>query len=453
MQTWEKLVAPGLTYRMEVDLSLPRVIHAIRYSPGALSTISRPELAQSVVFIENDETKGRATLSSTIAATGAIGGINADFFPWNGDPLGIMVRGGELVSKPFTGRSVFAWGAGYFETAVVGYEGKLVLASGEALPIHGINEECGDNMLVANTTTAGIALSRTPAVHAILDVSDVVLRPEGSWKGKVRIFEPDKTSRKIEKNEIVLTATGNMVPKLMKAARDSEVTISIKMPGIDWKKATHAVGGGPAVVSAGKVVRSFTGEGFTADFTDKRHPRTAIGATKEGDVWLVVVDGRQANSRGATLGELGQIMFNLGCRSAINLDGGGSSTLNLMGLTLNRPSDGVERAISNSILLFSTAPAAPPSSDPPMQMVITGQPRVSMGKPQTYHILTEAGEVIPDGEVLWSASGNAWVDQSGLVRGLKAGPATLSAYTRGRIIKIDIAIVDAAPATVPPGKK
>lgn len=453
VQAWEKLVAPGLTYRMEVDMSLPRVIHAVRYSPSALTFTSRPELAQPTVFVESDENRGRAPLTSTIQRTGAVAAINADFFPWNGDPLGVMVRSGELISKPFVSRSVFAWGPGYMSTEKLGFDAKATLANKEVLTIHGINEECGDNMLVLNSPIAGLAVSRQPGVFAILDVESAILKPDGTVTGKVRIFEPDKTSRPVAEKELVLVATGTMIPKLMKAARDSTISISIKMPGIDWAKATHAVGGGPALVRGGIPVTNFATEGFKPDFTDRRHPRTAIGATKEGDIWLVVVDGRQAMSRGATLGEMGKIMAGLGCKIAINLDGGGSSTLSLYGITVNRPSEGVERAISNSVQLFAVDGVIPPASAG-AQGAIVGLPRLTVGKPESYTVMLENGETVPDGEIIWSATGNAWVDQSGLVRGLKAGPAKVTAFVRGILISAMIQVEDAKPAqTSPPASK
>lgn len=63
-----------------------------------------------------------------------------------------------------------------------------------------------------------------------------------------------------------------------------------------------------------------------------RHPRTAIGAGKEGKIlWLVVVDGRQPGySEGMTLGEIARVMRKLGCWVATNLDGGGSSVMGLV---------------------------------------------------------------------------------------------------------------------------
>ena len=59
-----------------------------------------------------------------------------------------------------------------------------------------------------------------------------------------------------------------------------------------------------------------------------RHPRTAFGLSADRSrAWMVVVDGRQAVSAGATLGELAEILRGLGAADAVNLDGGGSSTM------------------------------------------------------------------------------------------------------------------------------
>ncbi len=65
----------------------------------------------------------------------------------------------------------------------------------------------------------------------------------------------------------------------------------------------------------------------SSSFNANRHPRTAVGTTANGRVIMLVVDGRNPNAAGMTLFELTKIMHWLGCQSAINFDGGGSSTL------------------------------------------------------------------------------------------------------------------------------
>ncbi len=70
-------------------------------------------------------------------------------------------------------------------------------------------------------------------------------------------------------------------------------------------------------------------------FNDNRHPRTAIGITKKGKLILLVVDGRNAQAQGMSLYELASLLKWIGAKDAMNLDGGGSSTLYIKGATPN----------------------------------------------------------------------------------------------------------------------
>jgi hypothetical protein len=114
----------------------------------------------------------------------------------------------------------------------------------------------------------------------------------------------------------------------------------------DWM--TDIVSGFPLLVDGGQVIQE-------ACFSHmcERHPRTAIGFDATGrTAILVVVDGRWTGvSRGMTRLELAALMVDLGAVKALNMDGGGSSTLYIAGLggVVNRPSDGSERAVSNHL--------------------------------------------------------------------------------------------------------
>ncbi len=102
----------------------------------------------------------------------------------------------------------------------------------------------------------------------------------------------------------------------------------------------EALGGGPSLVSNGKVQVTADEEVFFGTSIPKIHPRTACGYTADGKLILLVVDGRQEASRGVDLQELALIMQQLGCVEALNLDGGGSSTLVAGGQLINRPVGG-----------------------------------------------------------------------------------------------------------------
>jgi hypothetical protein len=87
-------------------------------------------------------------------------------------------------------------------------------------------------------------------------------------------------------------------------------------------------------------------------FIEMRHPRTVIGTDAHGFIWFVVVDGRRPDfSVGMTLPELARLCERLGLRNALNLDGGGSTTLVVKGAVVNRPTDPAgPRAVSDAIV-------------------------------------------------------------------------------------------------------
>ena len=100
-------------------------------------------------------------------------------------------------------------------------------------------------------------------------------------------------------------------------------------------------------------------------FNTTRNPRTAVGRRADGTILLVVVDGRNAMAAGLTMFELRQVMAALGCRDAVNLDGGGSTTMVVRGQVVNHPSDNREfdaegeRVVANAIVV--SIPARPPA--------------------------------------------------------------------------------------------
>ncbi|NLA06497.1 MAG: phosphodiester glycosidase family protein, partial [Firmicutes bacterium] len=102
---------------------------------------------------------------------------------------------------------------------------------------------------------------------------------------------------------------------------------------------------------------------FKPDVAGGRAPRTGVGVTYDGNLLLAAVTGRQAyHSIGVTLEELANIMLELGAKDAMNLDGGGSSTMVVRDFVMNTPSDGRERKVADAILVFSDVSGAAPMS-------------------------------------------------------------------------------------------
>lgn len=125
----------------------------------------------------------------------------------------------------------------------------------------------------------------------------------------------------------------------------------------EWKQLESAIGGGPRLIQEGKVFIPFEDEVFfNSGFPwEENYARTAIGWRDDNRLILFVVDGARANhSVGLTLTQLAEVLLELGCAEAMNLDGGGSSAFVVNGVLLNRPSDGRERATTSSFAVVRT---------------------------------------------------------------------------------------------------
>jgi len=438
-EVWEKPIAPGLVYRMEVDLRAPRVIHALRLSPKSPSLRWNAELAGGTIN-EDGTVKGRLTPAAMASQTSAIAAVNGDFFSFShGAPIGMMVRKGELVVTPAKPRAVFAWGAG--ETAIgMGNSLATLVPEGSApIPLDGLNQPVGKGGIAVFTRTAGTVQMPEGNLVAVFKVPDTVWAPSTVVQGTLESLVTDAKDMTVPEGRVLVVAAGNDVARLATLKVDQRVTFRLQTGGFDWEKFDNVIGGGPFLLRDNKLAVDATAQGFNDAFSTRRHPRTAIGKTKAGDVWIVAIDGRQAMSVGATLQETAEIMQRLGCTDAVNLDGGGSTALNVLGLTVNRPSDGPERPVSNGILIFGSPR---PIGVGKLKLVLA--PSVATDGTVTARV-EQDGKPVPGVEILWTARGDAWIDQGGLVRPVKAGKATVMARVYGQTLEAEIEVAGPAP--------
>ncbi|NOZ03973.1 MAG: phosphodiester glycosidase family protein [FCB group bacterium] len=127
---------------------------------------------------------------------------------------------------------------------------------------------------------------------------------------------------------------------------------------LDFSRAKHwpvkdALHAGPVLLTAGEINVTTDEEVFFGSSIPDVHPRTAAGYTADGQLILLVVDGRQTASRGVYLEELAVMMRDLGCVEAINLDGGGSSALVVNGTLLNRPAGSTtQREVMTALAIY-----------------------------------------------------------------------------------------------------
>lgn len=116
---------------------------------------------------------------------------------------------------------------------------------------------------------------------------------------------------------------------------------------------TELVAGFPSLLEGGAMVGDLEAEARPG-FSAQRHPRTGVGWDPERErLWIVVADGRrEGTAEGMTLEELAHLFRTLGAREALNLDGGGSSTMVVGGRVVSRPSDlGGARSVVNALVV------------------------------------------------------------------------------------------------------
>lgn len=139
------------------------------------------------------------------------------------------------------------------------------------------------------------------------------------------------------------------------AYRDNHasVTSTVAARFEPWKVRT-ALSGGPVLVQNNRVNITNDEElRFPGKAINDKHPRTAMGYTRDGRLIVFVCEGRSPQAAGLSLRQMAKVLVDLGCEEALNLDGGGSSCLLLNGKEVNTPSSkGEQRAIPSVFMVF-----------------------------------------------------------------------------------------------------
>jgi exopolysaccharide biosynthesis protein len=141
---------------------------------------------------------------------------------------------------------------------------------------------------------------------------------------------------------------------------DTVKVLLTTLPRIPGSRApAMIIGGWPRILRDGENVapEAATMEGTLSRNAESRHPRTAIGFSRDSStLFVLTVDGRSENSGGMTLVELAGVMRELGAWQAMNFDGGGSTTMVVKGKVVNHPSDKEgERAVGNALLVVKSS--------------------------------------------------------------------------------------------------
>jgi len=291
----------------------------------------------------------------------AIAGVNGDFFYYPGQrqagaPTGAAFIGEELVRTPFGRSCLVVPAAGPPDIRIYGADAQATLPNGSVVRLAGVNQTRGAGQAVLYTPRWG-GSTRTDGtgVEVYLAPVEFPLRAGVTHEARVRAVQLNVGDGGIQAGAWVLSASGGPATALKALAPGDTVRIRVAFDPL-VAPGDQLLGGGPRLVRNGQVSIEREAGSLGDAFARGRHPRSAVGYGR-GRLYLLVVDGRQPGySAGMSLEELAKAMLDLGCSDAINLDGGGSSTLWVRGNVVNRPSDGRERPVANGLLLFSTAP-------------------------------------------------------------------------------------------------
>jgi hypothetical protein len=348
-----RAVAPGVSLFHSTDASV---------IGGALSVwVLRVDSAHADLrgALSNDEVIGTETVGGTAARHRAVAAVNAGFFRPNGDPAGLYTLRGRLISetnRPRGAVGILRHGDGL----------RLVFDRVTASASLTINAPRRPSTRVAlngidTSTRRGALLLFTPAYGARTNapVGDTEWILEGAplrVKGQPR----RGGTTVIPRAGFVLTYGGSKPPPaLARLAPDTPVRIETRYnaaesSAAEWHAASDIVGGAGLLARDGRYIKDWSVERLNKGFVESRHPRTMIGTTADGIIWLVVVDGRQPQlSSGMTLVELRELARHLRLTNALNLDGGGSTTMWVTGAVVNSPSDLTgPRKVSDALLVF-----------------------------------------------------------------------------------------------------
>lgn len=291
-----------------------------------------------------------------------VGGTNADFFSLQtGVPMSNAIMDGKILTKDASGQDAI----GIMEdgTAFISYfsiASVLKREDGSEVNIYNINKYRQPYAIYLMTSDfSDTTRNFTRGYDVVLGSVEGEMKIGTSLSAVVESVAENTGAISIPKGKIILTVDANAPAEFLDPIAGlkvgEKVSISFGVIGDErWKSVKVGMGSiGGRLLTNGEI-----NSGLAAGAA----PRTAIGITENGGIVLYTIDGRQNGySYGVQLKTLAARMKELGCTDAINLDGGGSTTLYAQfpgdenAEIRNKPSDGRERAVSTFFYFVNKA--------------------------------------------------------------------------------------------------
>lgn len=352
-------MSPGVRYKKIVDASVPWEAFVLEIDlSDPLVRLQTPKAGNLLTAVQTPSQMIAANTSNDYH--NVVGGINGDFFNVDGSTRNIAVADGEFVWSVSPLRSIFGIRSLNLPfISQISHDHTVVAANSATLAIAKINRpRSTDNLVLYNRFYGGATGTDTTG-------TEIKLAPKNGWRanGVVECTVLAKTgpgsgNMTFSAGQAVLSGHGTASTYLSNNFAVGD-TISLILDGsaAAVEDVAQIVGGWPRIVNNG-VNYAATGviEESGPSLANERHPRSGIGYTQDNQtLYFAVVDGRRTGSAGMTLTELADFLLYLGVYQGMNLDGGGSSALIANGVTKNVPSDGSERPVGNSVLVYLDA--------------------------------------------------------------------------------------------------
>jgi exopolysaccharide biosynthesis protein len=312
-----------------------------------------------------DAAIGLEKTSSIAARHGAIAAINAGFFRidrsiFEGDNVSALMIDGKLLSESVNNR-IALFIANKPQQTDVSFAhlniNNLFRLGKKDFHFSGINRERKENELIEfNSYFHRTTLTDNKGL-------EIIVRNE-----KISEINDGKGNSVIPQNGYVISASGKLREQILPLAKIGAKVKLSTAPQIGIKNsfsnaesgrttaafatAEDIVSGVPQLIKNGKIEITWEQEKQSKAFVETKHPRTAVAKLKDGKFLMVTVDGRSEESAGMSLPDLAAFLLEIGATDAMNLDGGGSTTMFVGGKVVNKPSDKEgERRVSDAILV------------------------------------------------------------------------------------------------------
>jgi phosphodiester glycosidase len=304
------------------------------------------------------------TTSSMARRTGAVAGINGDYFDVNasGAPLGIVVRNGALERTPSARIALTVMRTRNIVFAPYRFAGSATFG-GVVVPLTAVNEWPPQNGASLLTPAFGTIPTTNVSNVMLLDVQQATTVRAGPRPYYVTAVTTAPPYPLMTGMRLAYGPAAQAIGPVPNVGDAVFIAISTDPPLQD---AVAAIGGGPELLHRGAPVDDPASPNYAE--RDRRIPASAAARFPDGTLALVVVDGRHpATSIGVNRAELIALLQGLGATDAMLFDSGGSATLAARVLgdadatVVNEPSDGFERPVADGLFVYSDAPFGPPA--------------------------------------------------------------------------------------------